>query len=229
MMRIQEITRPRGNESPAFWRQGDFRLFITHLTNHSRFAIGLQRALSAYHISSFVAHKDVRPAEDWNQEVLWALRTANALLALIHEGFHESEWTGQEAGFALGRGRLVLAIKMGEEPPGFLGRVQALDGQGKSIRWLARQVFMLLKEHKKTRRLMVKSLVHGFETSGDVSEAKDNIELLEDVFYWEPQMSDRIRRAVSRNPWIENAWRVPERVEKLIHQRTASSPPPLER
>lgn len=223
LARIQEITHRSGSGGQSsFWREGDFRLFISHLTDHSRFATSLQKALSAYHITSFVAHKDVRPAEDWNDAVLWALRTANALLALMHQGFQESEWTGQEAGFALGRDRLILAVKLGEEPPGFLRRIQALDGEGKSHLWLAKQVFKLLNHHKKTRRLIAKALVKGFEASGDFGEAKDNIALIEEMDYWEPQLSNRLRGAVARNPCIADAWWVPERVEELIRRRTAA-------
>ena len=76
--------------SPSFWRPGDFRVFISYVTRQKRFAKQLQKALSYQHITSFVANKDIRPAEDWIEQVLLALRTSNLLLALVHHGFRAS-------------------------------------------------------------------------------------------------------------------------------------------
>jgi hypothetical protein len=176
-----------------------------------------------------VAHKDIQPAEDWSDEVLLALRTADALLALVHRDFLDSEWTGQEVGFALGRGTLVLAVKLGEEPPGFLRRVQALPGQGKSPRSLAREVFLLLARHKQTRRPMAEALARGFEGTDGPSEAEDNMTWLEEMDYWDSQLSARLRSAIQKNHILADAWGVHERVEELIRRRNESYIAPVMR
>ncbi|MGY2982675.1 hypothetical protein ACVI1K_000022 [Bradyrhizobium sp. USDA 4508] len=42
------------------------------------------------------------------------------------KGFHESNWTDQEIGFALGRGVMVVAVNLGRNPYGFIGDMHAL-------------------------------------------------------------------------------------------------------
>ena len=50
------------------------------------------------------------------------------MCALLTEGFHESNWTDQEVGFALARGILVIPVKYESAPYGFMGRIQAQPG-----------------------------------------------------------------------------------------------------
>jgi len=113
---------------PAFWRKGMFRLFISHLAGHRKWAGELQEALLPYGISSFVAHNDIEPTTEWQNQIETALSTCDALVALLHEKFHESKWTDQEVGFAMGRGVPVYSVHFGEAPYGFIGRFQAFNG-----------------------------------------------------------------------------------------------------
>ena len=46
--------------------------------------------------------------------------------ALMTKNFHDSNWTDQEIGFALGRGVMVIAVNLGRNPYGFIGDMQAL-------------------------------------------------------------------------------------------------------
>ena len=51
----------------------------------------------------------------------------DAFAALMTDDFHDSDWTDQEVGFALARGVPVIAVKLGRDPYGFLGKFQALS------------------------------------------------------------------------------------------------------
>ena len=51
----------------------------------------------------------------------------DAFVALLTEGFHDSLWTDQEVGFALSRGVPILAVRLGKDPYGFIGKFQALS------------------------------------------------------------------------------------------------------
>lgn len=206
-------------ELPRFWRPGGFRLFITHRSDRAGFALSLKKALAPCHVTCFVAHQDIRPAKDWDAEIRQALETAQALVALVHDGFHASEWTDQEVGFALGRRIFVLAVKLGQEPKGFLRRAQALNGRGQRLLPLARKIFDELNRQAPTSPLLAEALLHGFEISADRYEAMDNMDLLDEMEHWSPQYPDRLRRAVQRNRWIAEARRVSERVEALIHRK----------
>jgi hypothetical protein len=51
----------------------------------------------------------------------------DGFVALMTEGFHESDWTDQEVGVAFGRGLPIIIIKLGKDPYGFIGKFQALS------------------------------------------------------------------------------------------------------
>jgi len=203
---------------PGFWRQDYLRLFISHISDHKVFAAALQVSLAGCGISGFVAHKDIEPTKEWQDEILAALSTADALVALLHPGFHQSRWTEQEVGFAMGRSIPVIAVRLGEDPYGFVARRQAIGGLGLGENGLAGELRQIFIGHKQTQRQMAKALVRRLEDSSSYQQAKDNMSQLEDVKYWDPQLTERIRAAVQANSQVSDAYGVPERVEALIEK-----------
>src|SRR5688572_28566139 len=60
---------------PIFWRDGYFSLFISHLASDKSVAQNLKIELEKYSISGFVAHSDIEPTKEWQDEIEVALRT----------------------------------------------------------------------------------------------------------------------------------------------------------
>lgn len=116
---------PAGAEQ-RIWRNGIYRVFLSHKTEVKREVGELKEALSPYGIASFVAHEDINPTQDWQNEIEAALSTADAFIAILTEGFHDSLWTDQEVGYALARGIPIIALRLGRDPYGFIGKFQAL-------------------------------------------------------------------------------------------------------
>jgi len=200
---------------PAFWRKGMFRLFISHLAVHRKWAAELQEALLRYGISGFVAHNDIEPTSEWQNQIETALSTCDALVALLHSKFHESKWTDQEIGFAMGRGVPVCSVRFGEAPYGFIGRFQAFKGDGSEPWELAEGIFEAYRKNKQTKRKMSEVLVSLFEESGSFAEAKASIGYLEELDIWEPSFITRIQAAAEGNMQIERSFGVPARVQSL--------------
>lgn len=99
-----------------YWATGHFRLFISHLSENKLSATKLKAALEPLGISAFVAHEDIKPTAEWQDEIERALFSMDALAAILSEGFEKSKWTDQEIGVALGRNVLVLPIRYGIDP-----------------------------------------------------------------------------------------------------------------
>jgi hypothetical protein len=203
---------------PSFWRKGMFRLFISHLAVHKGWASQLQEALLPFGISGFVAHSDIEPTTEWQNQIETALLTCDALIALLHEKFHESKWTDQEVGFAMGRGVPVYSVHFGEVPYGFIGRFQAFSGNKTDPAGLAHQVFKAYYKNKQTKKTMSEVLVRLFEQSGSFLEAKARIGYLEELDRWEPSFAKRILSAADSNGQINGSWGVSARVEKLAQK-----------
>lgn len=203
---------------PSFWRKGMFRLFVTHLATHRAFAGELQEQLLTYGVSCFVAHNDIEPTLEWQTQIETALATCDALVALLHDKFHASNWTDQEIGFAMGRGVPAFAVRLGETPYGFIGRFQAFNGNGKTAGDLARELFDSYRKNKQTQRKMGEVVVGLFEQSWSFAAAKRHMEYLEELEVWEPSFSARIRAAVQNNNQVSGSFGVPKRVEALINK-----------
>lgn len=114
------------DQAKRIWGAEGFRLFLSHKTEVKREAAALKEELKVFGVSAFVAHEDIHPTRAWQSEIESALHSMDGFVAIMTEGFHDSLWTDQEVGFALARGVPVVALRMGKDPYGFLGKFQAL-------------------------------------------------------------------------------------------------------
>ena len=126
------------------WGDEGYRVFFSHKAEVKKETAELKRKLKLFGISCFVAHEDIHPTKEWQNEIENALFSMDAFVALMTEKFHESLWTDQEVGVAFGRGVPIIAIKLGRDPYGFIGKFQAL-----SCSWdeAARDIVKILVKH----------------------------------------------------------------------------------
>jgi TIR domain len=131
-------------EAPTYWQPGHFRLFVSHASQKRASAHRLKEALASFQIAAFVAHDDIEPTKEWQPEIETALRTMDALVAIISPEFVLSKWCDQEVGIAIGRNKLVVPLRVGSDPHGFLGKFQGLQTNGSDASAIAKQVFGIL-------------------------------------------------------------------------------------
>lgn len=109
------------------WGDDGFRVFLSHKSEVKKETAVLKEGLRLFGISSFVAHEDIHPTKAWQDEIENALSSMDGFVALMTEGFHDSNWTDQEVGFAVARGVPIIAVRLGKDPYGFIGKFQALS------------------------------------------------------------------------------------------------------
>lgn len=164
-----------------FWRPNHFRLFLSHLASDKVKISYLQKALFEYGISSFVAHEDIEPTKEWLSEIEKALFSMDALVAILSPGFNESNWTDHEVGIAIGRNCLVIPIRKGIDPYGFIGKFQGFQGEGKTIKGVADGIFSILINHSKTMALMSDALSNLILSSNDSNSAFAYLTLIKKI------------------------------------------------
>lgn len=108
------------------WGDAGYRLFLSHKSSVKKKTHELKAGLELLGICAFVAHEDIEPTKAWQNEIESALTSMDAFAALLTDDFHESEWTDQEVGFAFARNLPIIAVKLGRDPYGFIGKFQAL-------------------------------------------------------------------------------------------------------
>lgn len=144
--------------APGIWRGStDFRIFISHISTHKAKATRLRVCLEPYAISGFVAHEDIEPTKPWEVELRRGLHAMDALVSMHTPGFAASNWTQQEIGFAIGKGKKVIAFHMGEDPTGFLSKDQALLHKRRTAEEIAKEIDRLLLEDPRTSKRLAEA------------------------------------------------------------------------
>lgn len=193
---------------PAPWDAGMFPLFLSHVAAYKGWVGSVKHALEAYGICGFVAHDDIRPMEHWEDVILSALNTCEALAAFLTPEFPRSNWTDQETGYCLARGKLIIPIRyQGQDPYGFIGRYQALAGSedAAAVAW---HLFEILVRNDATKRQMARALVRLFTRTWSFHETRRRADLLGYVptdAYTE-ELLQELESAAKANVDISQAW-----------------------
>ena len=157
-------------QRPKTWQDTDkFRIFISHISVDKTNATRLRDALNKYNICAFVAHEDIEPTLEWQVQIERALHSMEAYVSIHTKGYDDSTWCQQETGFAVGSGTKVIALRMGEDPTGFISKHQAISRGVKKAEDVAAEIDGLLRadDRTKTRYLECNKSNNGYEELDD--------------------------------------------------------------
>jgi hypothetical protein len=209
---------------PQPYRQGQFRLFMSHLAIHEEFVGAVGANLDRYGVSSFVAHVSIEPSEEWQNVIESALRSCDAMAVFLHTGFHESNWCDQEVGFVLARRVPVLPIAIDTTPYGFMAKLQAARCQPtETAPQVAAKVLKWLLKTPSAQTAMTEGLVTAFERSWSFDNTRQVFNKLEQMPAFTPAQLQRLETATKENDQVSNAVfgpnTIPDLIRKLIVQR----------
>lgn len=217
------------------WKPDHFRLFVSHTSAHKAFCGSLRQELLTWGIDAFVAHDQIEPTKQWQDEIELALATCDALAAVLTEDFVESRWCDQEVGFAMARGIVIVPLSLdGVNPHGFIGKYQRMNTEeGALPSSVADQLVDLLARHEKTSLSMAHQIVVRYANSGSFDNARYNYERLLEIpkEHWTANLAKMAEEAPQSNSQIALAvtrtgQKMPEQVTKYLDgvlDRTPSS------
>lgn len=199
------------------WKSKRFRLFISHRHSDSELAYTIKKELAKYGIDGFVAHVDITPSKEWQEEIVKALDTCDAITPLLTENFRDSKWTDQEVGYCIGRGVKVLSLNFSLTPYGLMGRYQAMNCSALQPPTIANRIFNILVKDETTGLKITNGLIGLLERTTDYTELVRISKLLEtSVVYWNAEHLQRLENMLRTNINVQNAWHVPERLRRII-------------
>lgn len=198
------------------WKSSRFKLFISHLTEDKILISEVKERLAAYGIDCFVAHEDIDPTLEWQDVIEAALQSCDALSAFLTNNFHASNWTDQEIGFAVARRVLIIPIKLGINPYGFIGKYQAKNCAKLKSSEIAEEIFSILSENPLTSAKLSEAIVASFVESGSWESARARSLLLSKIKTWTPELLRSIEASLENNGHIPSAWGVPERIKAIL-------------
>lgn len=177
------------------WGSKHIRVFLSHKAKFSRETSLVKQALARCEIAAFLAHEDIEPTDEWQLEIERALFSMDALVALLSEDFHESDWTDQEIGVAIGRGVPLIAVRLGKDPYGLMGKKQGLGGcNWKDPSTIAVNVFHLLHKRLSDKSRLFECALAAYERSDDWTESAFNVKHLLSAF--ETLSPDQVHRVI---------------------------------
>ena len=157
------------------WGHSGLRMFISHTNSCKDQAAELKSQLGILGMSAFVAHEDIEPSKQWQKEIRRALFTMDVLIAIVSEDFVMSKWTDQEVGVAVGREAPVVSIRLGADPYGFIGDVQAISGSDTPEQW-AKKLFEISLENSQLRSKATDAFILSVSRVTSFAEADDLFE-----------------------------------------------------
>lgn len=177
------------------WGSEHVRVFLSHKATVKESTSQIKQALARCGIAAFVAHEDIEPTEEWQREIERALFSMDALVALLSEDFHDSNWTDQEVGIAIGRGVPLIAVRLGMDPYGLMGKGQGLGG----CSWadpdaIAVKVFHLLHKRLPDKSRLFECALSAYVQSRSFADSAWKVEHLLSVF--ESLSTDQVDRLV---------------------------------
>jgi len=206
------------DDIPSFWQQGFFRLFITHVALHKAEAHELKEHLAQFQVAAFVAHDDIEPTREWQAEIERALRTMDALVALISPEFLDSRWCDQEVGIAIGRGKLVIPLRRGADPHGFLGKYQGLQADGVDSSTRAQRIMDILINNPQSSTRMADALVDRVARALTYETAKRAASLVERLPGLNTRQVARLLASIEENDQVKDAFGVPGRLRAIAER-----------
>jgi hypothetical protein len=209
-------TKVAPGDVERLWKPGMLRLFLSHISAEKTGVSKLKSELLKLGVDSFVAHEDIEPNQIWLTEIELALKSMHAFAALLTPGFHESKWTDQEVGFALGKGTLVIPVRLGLDPYGFIGKQQGLPGKLDAPESLASSIVDLLLKHRTTADTMREALIVGFERAKSFNASIAISKKIGVLKYISADQLRRMEAACEENTIVKKSWNVPERIKSIV-------------
>jgi len=186
-------------------------LFLSYSVKDRKVAAEGKQNLSSAGFAVFLAHEDIMPTDEWLRRIEAELKRCNVFVAILSENFRNSDWTDQEAGYALSRCRgsrnrcLILSLvvaPMSLRPHGFLKDFQALRLDPMRVDESCKQVAEIVEEKLKLTDFRKNRLISKFALSGSFRVGKENLKALSKLRPFSLEQTKRIAWAILSNNQI---------------------------
>ena len=211
----------------GIWQKGFFRIFLSHVSSQKEFAGQMKSRLALRGVDLFVAHEDIMPSKKWLEQIARALKTTDALAALLTEEFRDSQWTDQEVGFALSRQIPIWPLKISQDPHGFLGQHQALVCDLNDPIASADRLYEALLSDTSTSPHLRRALVARLRWSTDFSTS---IAIAKQIRHLEGLTSEELSllaEALEANGQVSGAYGVPKIIAEILKRNGFVEEPPV--
>jgi len=156
------------------------KAFLSYSTKDRLLAGRVKQRITYWGIDVFLAHEDIKPSKEWQDEIIRNLRGCSVFIPLLTKHFGQSEWTDQESGMALIESKIVIPLSVKNvRPYGFLARYQASKLRVKALDRSCEELLLAMRNNNKLRKNVQDSFIQSFLRSGSYDEANAKSKLVE--------------------------------------------------
>jgi len=192
------------------------RVFLSYSHKDRYLAGEFKVQLENYGFEVFLAHEDIEPLSEWQDEIISSLKDCDIFIPIISKNFKESNWTDQETGFALAREILIIPIMIDLSPYGFIGKLQALKPDD-AVSDSCEKIIEIIK-NSPLSELLTNCFIRSFVNSETFYQANDRADLLQE---YEPFNDDQINELVRGyiiNDQISGGFRAKPFVKRMFEK-----------
>jgi hypothetical protein len=193
------------------------KVFVSYHHNARKFAGRLKNCLTAVGMDVFLAHEDLEPSTEWQEEILKNLRKCNVFMPLLTKSFHSSKWTDQETGIAFASEKFILPLKLSLDPYGFIGELQALKVR-RELEEACRKIVQVLASRPVLGDRARDGVIDAFLRSTSFEESARLAVALSKLKPYSTSQLDRIVQGAAKNQQIYGGRRAREAVNELIRE-----------
>jgi hypothetical protein len=193
------------------------KVFLSYHHNARKFAGRVKSCLTGLGTDVFLAHEDLEPSTEWQEEILKNLRKCDVFMPLLTKSFHSSNWTDQETGIAFASEKFILPLKVSPDPYGFIGKLQALKVR-KELEETCRKIVQVLASCPVLGDRARDGVIDAFLRSTSFEESARLAAALSKLKPYSTSQLNRIVQGAAKNQQIYGGRRAREAVNELTRE-----------
>ncbi len=174
------------------------RVFVSYSSVNKSLAGQIKRILEQYGLSVFLAHDDIPPLHDRQEEISNNLNGCDVFIPVLTHSFRNSKWTDQEIGMAFALKKLIIPLKVNTDPYCFISKIQACKLDLNNPRRSCLNIINVLNDSQ-FKKSLIDSLLRALEEAYDFDSATKVIKELNDFENLKEEQINHIIRVSIRN------------------------------
>ena len=151
------------------------KIFFSYSTKDKDKVGELKRNLEELGFEGFLAHEDINPSYEWQEEIYRNLLECDVFIPYITKNFKESDWTDQECGIAYTHSKLIIPLQVELTPYGFINKFQGLKFNPEKIPLEIDKIVRVILNSKRfgdLKEFFIKQFIRSenFESANEISK-----------------------------------------------------------
>ena len=176
----------------------------------------IKRGLEYWGVDAFLAHEDIKPSKEWQEEIIENLRNCHVFMPLLTDHFRDSEWTDQESGMARIESKIIIPLSVDIQPYGFLGGYQAFKLDVGALDQSCEKILFVMRDHRELKTKVHDSFIRSFLGSTSFDEANARSKLLESLGPYSIRRVNEIIRGSLANSQIFDGFTAGPKVRQFF-------------